>query len=310
MKYFIGVDIGLTNVRVGICNNKFKIIKRISEDSLYHKGENLVHQTIRMIESVSNDLTLTGIGIGFAGLFDSKRGWITHESLKKKIQIAQPIEKRFGLRPKFLNDCDAAVIAEKVLGAGKNFDDLIYLTLSSGIGCGVLSDGKLVLGKNWNATEVGHMVIDMTGNLTCGCGKRGHWEAYCSGKKIPNLAKFLASKYINGEYSNNFNTTQMIFDSAKRGDKFSLKVVEEVGRLNAIGISNIVNIFDPSLVTIGGSIALKNEKLVIDPIRRHVREYSVNKMPKIKITPLGEDIVILGAMLTGANIHRNFISRP
>jgi|Deesub1362B_J571_1020462.scaffolds.fasta_scaffold09089_2 glucokinase len=113
------------------------------------------------------------------------------------------------------------------------------------------------------------------------------------------VEKSLLFKLIKGDFSN--LTTEVIFKAAKEGDELSLYIVEEIGRLNAIGFANIIDIYDPSLITVGGSIALNNPKLVMDPIKKHVEDYAVNRIPKILLTPLGSDIVLYGAVALALN---------
>jgi len=203
-----------------------------------------------------------------------------------------------------LNDCVTAVVGEHHFGIGKNIDNLVYITLSTGIGGGVYVDSHLLIGKDGNAHEIGHIVIDYEGRLVCGCGKRGHWEAYCSGKNIPNFVRLLLrDKAEKAEKSPLFKlanegtlTAKDVFDAAKRGDSFAREVVKEIGRLNAIGFANVTNVYDPELITVGGSVALNNPKLVLEPIKRYINEYVINRPPRIEITPLGGDIVLLGAL--------------
>ena len=189
--------------------------------------------------------------------------------------------------------------------AGKNTGNLVYITLSTGIGGGAYVDNHLLIGKDGNAVEIGHIVIDFEERLICGCGKRGHWEAYCSGTGIPKLVKMLyKEKRIDLVLSSIWDeikgdldkiTSKMIYDHAKKGDEIALEITDFIGRLNAIGIANIINVYDPEIITLGGSIALKNPKLVLDPINKYINRYIINRKPKIILTPLGEDVVLYGA---------------
>lgn len=311
---YIGIDGGATTIRVAVADSKFKIIKKASAKSLYYKGEAVINQIIQMIESMGIDETeVDGIGIGFAGAFNSQ-GYLLHPTLKTKIKISDPLEEKFGVKPDILNDCDAAVVAEKILGAGKNIDDLTYLTISTGIGCGVICDGKLVLGHDDSATELGHTVIDINGQLYCGCGIPGHWEGYCSGNHIPKFARFLAPKFgldpqskMYARLANNEINSEEIFELAKEGDKFFSKVIDEVGRINAIGIGNIIEIFNPAVITMGGSVVFNNKSVILGPIMKYTPKYALNKMPRIDVTRLGDDIGLLGAVLVGAEKHKDFL---
>ncbi|MEM2618383.1 MAG: ROK family protein, partial [Candidatus Hadarchaeales archaeon] len=191
-------------------------------------------------------------------------------------------------------------------GAGRGVNDLVYITISTGIGAGVIVDGHVLMGKDGNAHEIGHTVIDFEGRLVCGDGKRGHWEAYCSGRNIPNYVRMRISqqpKEFEGSWLHRNTggdlrriTTEELFRGAKQGDKFCLRLVRELGELNAIGVANAVNAYDPALVSLGGSVVLQNRQLVLGPIRRGLKKYVLNRPPKIVVTPLGEDVVLHGAV--------------
>jgi glucokinase len=151
---------------------------------------------------------------------------------------------------------------------------------------------------------VGHITIDANSKTRCGCGGYGHWEAFCGGKNLPKHAtkiinkdswrRSLVTDMTGGDLTK--MSTKTIFDAAKQGDEVALRVVEEVGRINAVGFANIVNAYDPELITIGGSIALNNPELILEPILQHIDKYLLNRRPEIMVTPLGEDIVLMGAL--------------
>jgi glucokinase len=152
--------------------------------------------------------------------------------------------------------------------------------------------------------EVGHFTIDPESDLVCGCGCRGHWEAFSSGINIPAYAEKLlkdvdwSSGVLYQQTGGNTRNLQAktIFDAAKRGDPYAQRVVQEIGAKNAIGFANIVNAYDPELITIGGSIALNNPELILNPIKENISKHTINRVPDIKITPLGHDAVIIGAL--------------
>ena len=223
------------------------------------------------------------------------------------IPLVEPLEDAFHLPTYLLNDCSTAVMGERFFGAGKEHENLAYITLSTGIGGGIYVDGHLLVGKDGNATEIGHFTIDYEGRLMCGCGKRGHWEAYCSGNGIPNYVRLLLSRKRPERFENSLLmqsisgdldrlTAKILYDCAKTGDPLALELVDKIGVLNSIGFACVVDAYDPSLITVGGSIALRNENLVIDPIRRYIKEHARNRVPEIKITPLRDDVVLYGAL--------------
>ena len=205
-----------------------------------------------MVISVASKVGLKkieGVGVASAGTLDRERKTIKiFANLPfNDIPIVEPLQEELGVPVKLLNDCSTAVVGEKNFGEGRDVENVVYITISTGIGGGVYVDGRLLFGKDGNAHEVGHMTIDMSGRLICGCGKRGHWEAYCSGENIPNYARLLLREKKK-EFSSSILfektggdpkrlTSKIIFDSAKQGDAIALMIVDEVGRANAIGFA-------------------------------------------------------------------------
>ena len=313
-KFAVGVDLGATNVRVVLGDEEGRILARLSEPTEKKKGpEGISQQIIRMIRSIRygefKPENVKGVGIGSIGPLDLVRGGAVKPANIPYdfIPLIEPIKKAFGVPTYLLNDCTTAVIGEKHYGDGKAVRNLVYVTLSTGIGGGVYVDNHLLIGKDGNAAEIGHVVIDMEGRLTCGCGGKGHWEAYCSAKNIPNLArlifeekrpkeveKSLLMKCAKGNRAN--ITAKMICDAAKDGDALSLEIMDKVGELNAMGFATIINAYDPELITVGGALALNNVDLVMKPIKKRVGDYAINRVPEIKITPLGDDVVLYGAL--------------
>jgi len=311
--YGIGIDIGASYTRVALADEKGTILEKIAEPTIKTgEGTNLTMQIIAMIKKIltihnvrSKDLA--GIGIGSIGPLDLKRGFIlkTPNLPFEKVPLRDPLEREFGVDVKILNDCTAAVVGEKFIGAGKNVDNLVYVTISTGIGGGAYVDGHLLIGKNGNAVEIGHMIVDPEGLLICGCGKPGHWEAYCSGSNIPRYAKFLLNRMGNWQSSLIYEMTngdlgklnaKIVYDAARKNDKIATAIVEKITRFNIIGIANTIEAYDPELLTIGGSVALKNVDLVIEPLVQEVKKHVMIEPPEIKATPLGDEVVLYGAI--------------
>jgi len=313
-KYAIGVDLGGTWVRVALSDERGNFIGRLQERVDRSSEIAIVNQIIRMIRNICSRsgveiVDLAGVGIASIGPLDLRRGvLISPPNLPfKRIPLVKPISDELGVTTFLLNDCTAAVLGEREFGVGKGVDNLVYIAIGTGIGGGAIVDGHLLLGKDGNAVEIGHNTIDVTGRLKCGCGKRGHWEAYCSGRNIPNFVRMrleeidektvkssLLFKKVDGDLSK--MRTEDLFSAAKGGDKLSLQLVEEIGILNAVGFANAINAYDPALVTVGGTVALRNRKLILDPIKRYVKNYVLNRIPKITITPLGENVSLYGAI--------------
>lgn len=309
-KLYAIVDLGATNVRVAQGEDS-GIKKKITEPTNIDGGSHGVTAQIkRMIESLDIE-KIIAIGVGSIGPLNLKTGCISNAPNLpfKMIPIVEPLSKEFNVPVKLMNDCSAAVLGEQTYGAGRGMSDLVYVTLSTGLGGGAMVDGNLLLGKDGNAVEIGHFTIDPDSELVCGCGCKGHWEAYCSGKNIPNFTRLLMREREWKE-SLLFDlvagvperiSTENLFNAATNGDEFSLWIVDKIGKVNAIGFADIVNAFDPELISIGGAVALRNPKLILNPIEENIEMHLINRKPEIRITPLGEDAVLNGALVLAIN---------
>jgi len=158
-------------------------------------------------------------------------------------------------------------------------------------------------GKDGNAHEMGHMIVDPGERLECSCGGRGHWEAYTSGSGLPNFAKLLAQKYrertiLLDQLKDRGIVAKDIFMAARLGDEFAALVVEESARLNAIAFANLTDLYDPSVIVVGGAVAINNKEFVVDPLEDRLVKLSFNSPPKVMVTPLGEGSSLLGAILS------------
>lgn len=310
MKYALAIDIGATYIRVAIGTSEGKIISKTKEKTPRRGNEYTI--TNKIVSIVRKKFSkyirnVTGIGIGAIGPLDLKRGRIISPPNIpfKTVELVDPLAEKFNVEVKLCNDAVTAVWGEKIYGLGRNVKNLAYVTLSTGIGVGIIVDDHLLMGKDGNAHELGHSVVDFNGLMTCSCGKIGHWEAYCSGKNIPEYAKYLVKiKYsdlleksiLKNKVINKTLSAKDVFEAAKRDDVLALKIIYDLGKVNAAGFANIINGYDPELITIGGAIALNNPSLVLKPLMKYLRHYVINRMPKIRITPLGEDIVLYGAL--------------
>ncbi len=310
MSYIIGVDIGASNIRVALGDEKANIISKLKERTDKSSGSlGISLQIIRMIRSFKKTDDIRCVGIGSAGPIDLKKGAIVHPTNIDFdfIPIVDPLESEFNIPVYMVKDCAAGVIGEKDLGYGKKYANVVYITLSSGIGGGTFVDGRLLQGKDGNASEIGHIVVDHEGKLTCGCGKRGHWEAYCGGHNLVNFINLQLQSETSAEIksSNLYKISKgelnklsdiNLFNSAQKKDNLAMKIIGEVGRLNAIGFATVTNIYDPELIVVGGGIALNNPNLVLGPIKKYIGLYNINRIPSIKLTKFGEDVILYGAL--------------
>lgn len=324
-EYVVGVDVGGTWTRAVLLNIKSNSAEKIKEkvDARYDTA--ISGQIIKMIHTLCqrsgiDSSSLEGIGIASAGPLDVKEGALIRPTNLpfEYVSLVKPIKKKLNVPVYLVNDCTAAVLGEKEFGGGKGISNLFYVAVGTGIGGGAIVDDHLLMGKDGNAVEIGHFTIDYEGKLVCGCGRRGHWEAYCSGRNIPHFVELrmkemgktaIESSLLFGEIGGNISrlSSEILFEAAKNGDHLSLQFIREIGVLNAIGFANVVNAYDPSLILVGGTVALKNTELVLPYIRKYITDYALNRIPEINITPLGDDVGVYGgiaAVLRFANPSR------
>ena len=303
------VDLGATRVRVAHGDESGLRGRLVEATDIKRGPQGITKQIIRMIRALG--VEPSAIGIGSIGPLNLQKGSIinTPNIPFKNIPLAKPLADFFKVPVRMLNDCCAAVLGEQTYGAGRGLKNIVYVTFSTGLGGGAIVDDHLLLGKDGNAHEIGHLTIDPDSELVCGCGCRGHWEAYCSGANIPNYAKVLIGRKIleggskTGENLtvSTWKTAEDVFSDARRGDKFALLVVDKIGEINSIGFADIVNVYDPDLITVGGSVALNNPDMILEPIKRGIGEHVINRIPEIKITTLGEDAVLYGSLALAVN---------
>jgi len=317
LNYVLAVDLGATYVRVAIASCDGRIVSKAKERVVREGREDAIaKQIIKMYENLIEEIgkvTIDKIAIGSIGPLDMRKGIIINPPNLpfEKIVLKDPLKEYFKAEVLVLNDAVSAAWGEKHFGLGRNVENLAYITLSTGIGVGVIVNGKLLLGKDGNAHEMGHAVVNYDSFFKCGCGKIGHWEAYASGRSIPRFAKYLVqTKFKNllnksmlrSKIVDNTLEAKDVFEAAKKNDPLALKIIDELGKVNASGFANVINAYDPELITVGGAIALNNSKeLVIDPILKYLDMYVINRVPRIEITKLGDDIVLYGAVAAAIN---------
>ncbi|GAB3666349.1 ROK family protein [Halopiger thermotolerans] len=323
MVYYAGVDLGATNVRAAVAEGDGTTIG-VSRNAT-PRGPTGIDVTEGVLRTLREACTDAGIdpdeivsaGIGSIGPFDLAEGAVIDpanlpDSIDR-IPLTGPIEKLIDSDEVYLhNDTAAGVIGER-FHADRNPDDMVYITISSGIGAGVCCDGDILAGWDGNAGEVGHCIVDPRGRLTCGCGHDGHWEAYCSGNGIPDYVRLLAEDdptiATDLPLDDPDFTAKDVFELAGE-DELADYAIEQLAHWNAMGVANVVHSFAPIVVSFGGAVALNNEELVVEPIRERVSEMVMSNVPEIRVTDLGDDVVLEGAlasaMTEGTGDRRRF----
>lgn len=307
--YYVGVDLGATNIRAAVADSETEILAVARRETPQGPtGIDVTEAVLRTVREACGDSSVdpnevAAAGIGSFGPFDLAAGTIENPAnlpdTVETIPLTGPIEKLIDSQRVYLhNDTNAGVIGER-FHSERNPDDMVYLTISSGIGAGVCVDGSVLSGWDGNAGEVGHMTIDPAGLRTCGCGHDGHWEAYCSGNNIPEYARLLyqdaqGMDTVLPVEDPDFSAVD-VFENAENDD-FARYVIEQVGHWNAMGVANIVHAYAPLVIYVGGAVAINNPELTLDPIREKLEEMVFVNIPQIELTTLGDDVVLHGAI--------------
>jgi glucokinase len=271
---------------------------------LYNKEFQLTNAllTSEIFKFLDSAGSFRAIGIAAAGIIEQNRGIIERTTTNKvrNLKLADILEKRYKVPVSLYNISVASVIGEVLFGTGKGFKNVVYLSLSTLIRGGVVTNDHVLLGKEGNAHEIGHIVVSSEGNLKCSCGSYGHWIAYCSGFGIPQFVRYLLDTKYKGSATklrSMKNVSAKALFGLDKKDKIAHKIiVNDIGRLNAIGVANAINAYDPEIVIIGGRIAYNNPKLIMDPIIRNIGKYIVNRRPRIALSKWEGEGKFLGAV--------------
>lgn len=310
-KYKIGVDVGGTNVKVALVDKEGNIVYSDTVPTRAEMGyEYTISNMIKAIHDVMKESKVAkelveGIGFGFPGQIDCDNGivrlapnipgWVN-------IPIADIVSKEFGIPVKVDNDVRCAALAELNFGAGKGAVNMICITVGTGIGSGLIVNGKLVRGVSNAAGELGHIKLQMENGPLCGCGDHGCLEAFASGPAIVAMAE----EYVRGgkstkyrELAKNEITPYYVCEAAKQGDVVAKKIFEIIGNYIGIGLASVVNLLNPEKIVIGGGVAEAGEFLFA-PIRETLKKRSMpiqGAAVEVVHAELGNTAGVIGASL-------------
>lgn len=307
----LAIDLGGTKIASAIISNEGDVLARDYRLTLADEGvEPVISRILLAIEHLVKKCKvglsqLDSISIAAAGAIDSERGLVTSSPNLPgwhDVPLRDVVRERFGLDTFLVNDASAAAMGEHRLGVGRGTTNLIYITVSTGIGGGIIINGRLYLGTSGAAGEIGHMTIDVNGPR-CYCGNYGCLEEMASGRAI---AREAIRRIRDGENSALTDiiagkiediTAQEVSLAAQGGDQLALEVVSQAANYLGVGMVNVVNIFNPEMIIIGGSVAKMGE-LLLNPVRQLVSkkafELSAQAVPIVP-AGLGDDVGLLGA---------------
>lgn len=307
---YIGVDLGGTKILTAAADEKGKIISEIKLPTETKLGmekikKNIFNSIYKVIEkgNLHKD-EIRAIGVGSPGPLNTEKGIILNSSNLpiKNMPIIDFLENEFNISARLENDANTAALGENVFGAGKDAKNLLYITISTGIGGGIIINNNIYYGQSGNAGEIGHIIINPNGPK-CGCGNNGCLEAYSSGTAIKNMAE---KKLKN-------NNKTLIYDLFKKGDEISAEIVAKAARKEdkialdiyskaayylGIGLANLVNIFNPEMIILGGGV-MKAKDLFLPQAKEVFREKALKApadLVKIREAELGDQIGVKGAI--------------
>lgn len=310
--YRIGIDLGGTNISAGIVNDSYEILCKMSCPTKAERQSDAIVQDIiglcgslcqKAGLSLKEDISM--IGIASPGIADSKTGMIVYSCNLpfSKYPVCEVIRSSTGVKDMRLeNDANAAALGEAVAGSAKGSENSILITLGTGVGGGVLIHHRIVSGFNAAGGELGHIVIEKDG-VPCNCGRKGCWESYSSATALIRMTKEKADECRKNSRSSLLTDAEKItgrtaFDAARKGDAAALEVLRVYYDYLACGLTNIINIFQPETISIGGGISGEGQSMIdeLEPrISREVYGKGIVPSTKIRIASLGNDAGIIGA---------------
>lgn len=293
------VDIGGTKIAVGMVDDRGRVRAKMEAptggDSKYPAGLKQIADMLRTTAHKAG-VKITGIGIGSTGPVDPFTGefgevdFLPHWRRKNPVK---DLSRLFKVKAALENDADAGALAEAQWGAGKDKRRMIYITVGTGIGGGIVLDGKLYRGVDGAHPEFGHQVIDSSGPV-CSCSARGCWEALAAG---PAMVKWMESEFSSTKPHRENLNARRICELAREGDALATLAVKRETHYLGLGLANLVNLFAPDAIVLGGSV-MKSAALFLDGVRntivRHCRFVPFEKT-EIVLAALGEDSNLVGA---------------
>lgn len=307
-KYYLGIDLGGTFIKGGIVDDRGEIVLRDKLPTESEKGgEGVVKNIVKLCKRLMScaNLTasdITGVGIGVPGMIDSAAGEVVYSNnlAWKDFPIASMVSESLGLPVKIANDANVAALGETKFGAGKNYRDSVMITLGTGVGSGIVIDGKLFEGNRSAGAEVGHTVI-VAGGEQCTCGRRGCLEAYASATALIRDTKRAMEKHPDSRLwevgSTDAVTGKTAFDYCDK-DEYAREVVDNYIEKLGVGIVNLANALRPEIIILGGGVCAQGEAL-IKPLGKILERdiFAGNKGPEVKIliAELENDAGLLGA---------------
>ena len=308
--YNIGIDLGGTNIKVGVVDENYNIVGKSNiKTNLPRPSEEIAESIAEGVRLACADAGIAvsdvnSIGIGTPGVANRNTGVVLYSCNLgfNNFELGKVLGEKLGTQIFVENDANAAAFGEVVNGAGKGYKNVVVVTLGTGVGGGIIIDGKIYTGFNFCGGELGHTVIEYNGRQ-CGCGRKGCFEAYSSATALINMTKEAMEADRDSEMWKIAGSIENVdgktaFDGMRAGDKAAIGVVDMYINYLGCGLVNIVNTFQPELLLIGGGICKEGENLT-KPLNEYIERESYcidpNRSTKLDIAKLGNDAGIIGA---------------
>lgn len=306
--YRIGIDLGGTNIAVGVVNEQYEIVALHSVPTgAARPAAEVIADMGDAVDAVLNKAGIAieqcgGIGIGSPGTCDSETGVVVraYNLGWYDVPVCAMLNRRFGIPVHLSNDANCAALAETVAGAAKGCGNMVLITLGTGVGGGIIIDGRIYAGMRSAGAELGHTLLVLDGE-PCTCGRRGCWESYASATALIRQTRLAAAEHpesLLAAVAPDQITGRTVFDAADRGDAVAQQVIDRYCIYVAAGFTDLVNALAPEMILLGGGISRQGERLLAP-----IREYVVNNcfgqrdgaVPQIKAAALGNEAGIIGA---------------
>ncbi len=306
--YRIGIDLGGTNIAVGVVNEAYEIVAQHSVPTEADRpAAEVIADMAAAVETVLGQAGLTvadcqSIGIGSPGTCDSCRGVVVRAYNLNwfDVPVCRMLEERFHIPVRLSNDANCAALAETVAGAARGCRNMVLITLGTGVGGGIIIDGKIYGGMRSAGAEMGHVLLVLDGE-PCTCGRRGCWEAYASATALIRQTKEAAQAHpasLLAHIPEQEITGRTVFDAADQGDTVAENVIARYCVYVAAGFTDLVNALAPEMILLGGGISRQGER-ILAPIRAYVADHCFGQhegaIPVIRAAQLGNEAGIIGA---------------
>ena len=306
--YRIGIDLGGTNIAVGVVNENYEIV---AHHSVPTRASRPAEEVIRdMGDAVEAVLVKAGVsidqcesmGIGSPGTCDSEQGVVARAYNLGwfDVPVCAMLHERFGIPIRLSNDANCAALAETVAGAAIGCENMVLITLGTGVGGGIIIDGKIYAGMRSAGAELGHMLLVLDGEQ-CTCGRRGCWETYASATALIRQARQAAAEHpasLLAQTAPDQITGLTVFEAADKGDATAQAVIDRYCQYVAAGFTDLVNALAPEMILLGGGISRQGER-ILAPMREYVANNCFGQkdgaIPVIKAAALGNEAGIIGA---------------